>query len=1553
MSKLDERIVSMKFDNKQFEQGIKQTQASLKNFNSALNFDKATASLGAVSDAAKNVKMDPLLEGVEKARTGFKTFEVAAITALANITSKVVDSALQWTKNLVFNAPMEGFKEYETQINAVQTILANTLKEGTNVQTVNKYLDELNTYADKTIYNFTEMTRNIGTFTAAGVKLEPATKAIKGIANLAALSGSNSQQASQAMYQLSQALAAGRVGLQDWNSVVAAGMAGEQFQNLLKDTAVATGAIDKLDKKSKSMFKNKTFRESLKAGWLTADVLTQALDVMTGSMTKADLMAKGFTAEQAEYYEKLGQTAYKAATEVKTFSQLLETLGEAQGSGWAQTWRIILGDFEEAKELFTWLSDSLGKVIGENADARNQMWQTWRDLGGRTAVVNALKNVLTGIGRILGPIRDAWHAVFPPAMGTTLAAISHGLERLTQGLILSEPNAEKLKRIFQGLFSIFGLVTQAVVAVAKGIGALLNELVSLLPRGNGTILEFIAGLADWVTGLHNSAKESEFFLKQVQKFGDWVHWLVEVATPYFEKAAQAISGFGQDAWRALGEFAQLTRAKLEELKAYFVPRAQEAAQATNEELGKIGAVTAAGGMAGWETLKKWFESTTKAAEEFAKRVRKAWDEASSSFKGLQKKFEKTTGTKDPVSEEYDRLMAGTNLTLGAGIGAGLFVLVQRLSGIAKKVKKNLKSMNDVVEKFGKVVDAVRDHLKALTGAVKAKALLTIAFAIGVLAASVWLLSTIDPGKLAVGLGALTVLLAEVMGMLWVMAKMDGLNGAQFAKLALGLIALGVGVLLLAKAAKNLGEMDPWNLAKGLIAIRLILSGLAKAVDAFPKDNRLQGTALGLIALGVSLILIAQAVKMLGTLRWQDLVKGLAGFAVVLAGLVIFTKTAKLDSLKENGAGQLVLMAGALLVIALAVEKIGSLPLAAATQGVLALTVILAAMGGFMALTKNSKFDASSGLGLVAMAVAMERLVDVVARFGTMDLGVLVQGFAALSLILLAVVYGLKKLDKDALQGGAGLLMLGVAIDLVSRAVERLGNMDILALAQGLGAMVVALAGMVGALILMSKFKVDPKAAASMVILAAAVGLLVPAILLLGAAGLGVVAVGVGAVVVALLALAGTAKLLTPAIAPMKALAIAMLIFASAVAVFGLGVLALGVGLATLGTAGGAGIQVLTAAITSLVSTFPYIGQKLAEALAAFLGTIAANVGPISAGISAIVVAILQVLIDAVPKITELVISVILALCNAIIECTPKLVEAGFALILGLLKGLRDNIGRLVTVAAEAIANFIRGIGENVPKIVNAGMRAMIDLCNGMADAIDRNHQELLAAMSRLGGSILNALWDAVKGGLRSAAGFLWDIGSAIVNGIWEGIKAAGRWFRDSVNGFFKGIVDGVKGVLGIRSPSRVFKQIGGYMMEGLSEGVEDGASDAMRKTDAVAQALADAVENTFSNLNPDELGMELNPVVTPVVNLDAARDSAKALGGLFASPGVRLAAGAQAANPYQRSERALKEPTPTVYKTTNVEFTQNNTSPEALDAFTIYRNTQNQLQQIREAALTY
>ena len=90
------------------------------------------------------------------------------------------------------------------------------------------------------------MAKNIGTFTAAGVDLKTATGAIKGIANLAALSGSTADQASTAMYQLSQAIAAGSVKLMDWNSVVNAGMGGTVFQRALAQTAVAMGKLPEL-----------------------------------------------------------------------------------------------------------------------------------------------------------------------------------------------------------------------------------------------------------------------------------------------------------------------------------------------------------------------------------------------------------------------------------------------------------------------------------------------------------------------------------------------------------------------------------------------------------------------------------------------------------------------------------------------------------------------------------------------------------------------------------------------------------------------------------------------------------------------------------------------------------------------------------------------------------------------------------------------------------------------------------------------------------------------------------------------------------------------------------------------------------------------------------------------------------------------------------------------------------------------------------------------------------------------------------------------------------
>lgn len=373
MSKeIEQRVVEMRFDNKQFESATAQTMSTLDKLKQKLNFKGASKGLENVGQAAKKVDMSGLSAAVDTVRTRFSALEVMGVTALANITNSAVNAGKRMVSALTMDPILTGFQEYETQMGAIQTILANTQSKGSTLDDVNSALSELNKYADQTIYNFTEMTKNIGTFTAAGVGLDASVNAIKGIANLAAVSGSTSQQASTAMYQLSQALAAGRVSLMDWNSVVNAGMGGEVFQTALIRTARQMGTgVDEAIKKYG------TFRESLTQGqWLTAEVLTETLAQISGAYTEADLIAQGYSKDSAKAIVELAETAVSAATDVKTFTQLWDTMKESAQSGWAQTWQLIVGDFEESKALFSEFGDLFGGIIQRASDARNSLLES-------------------------------------------------------------------------------------------------------------------------------------------------------------------------------------------------------------------------------------------------------------------------------------------------------------------------------------------------------------------------------------------------------------------------------------------------------------------------------------------------------------------------------------------------------------------------------------------------------------------------------------------------------------------------------------------------------------------------------------------------------------------------------------------------------------------------------------------------------------------------------------------------------------------------------------------------------------------------------------------------------------------------------------------------------------------------------------------------------------------------------------------------------------------------------------------------------------------------
>lgn len=385
MSSVDNRIVQMQFDNAKFENGVSTSINSIDKLKQALQFNDAGKGFDNITKAASSVDLSAVQNGIESIEQKFSIVSEAIRRNVGKVIDELIGKATQLA-NALFVAPRtDGFEEYELKMGSVQTIMAST---GATLEEVNSYLDELNTYADKTIYSFSDMTANIGKFTNAGVKLDVAVKAIQGISNEAAISGANSAEASRAMYNFAQALSAGAVKLIDWKSIENANMATVEFKQELLDTAVALGTVvkdgdkyrsvttDLSGKVSEAFTATSMFNESLSHQWLTTDVLTTTLGRYADASTE------------------LGKKAFAAAQDVKTWSQLLDTLKEAMGSGWAQSFEILIGDFNEAKELFTMISNTLGGIIDKSAKVRNGFLKMWDDKGGREKLIKQLEIIL-------------------------------------------------------------------------------------------------------------------------------------------------------------------------------------------------------------------------------------------------------------------------------------------------------------------------------------------------------------------------------------------------------------------------------------------------------------------------------------------------------------------------------------------------------------------------------------------------------------------------------------------------------------------------------------------------------------------------------------------------------------------------------------------------------------------------------------------------------------------------------------------------------------------------------------------------------------------------------------------------------------------------------------------------------------------------------------------------------------------------------------------------------------------------------------------------------
>ena len=1614
MATIDERVVSLKMNNKQFLSAIQESASSMDKLKGALKLDQATSGFSRLSEIAKNTTFGDLAAKALDIGKNMTVMQGMGLAAFGGIGAAALSAGQQILSGF-FQTVKDGFNEYELKMRAIQTIMANTAEKGTTLGEVKTSLAELNTYADKTVYSFSDMTNAIGLFTAAGVDLQTSVASIKGLSNLAAASGSTAQQTATAYTQLSQAISAGVIHLQDWNSLVNAGMGGESFRNALIETSrmMGTGVDEAIAKKG-------SFRESLREDWLTAEVMTKTLTALTNDLSEAQLVEMGYSEEQAAKLKLFAGNAFDAATKVRTFSQLIDTTKEAIGSGWAETFEILFGDFDEATELFTSISNWLGLLIGDSARARNGFLQMWKDLGGRSELVRGLGNIFQALVKVIGQVVSAFRDVFANASAEGLFRITKAFADFTEKLIITDNFADKLQWTFTGLFSVFHILWTIVSEVGQVIFTVAAHIIgALFPAFAGVnsgifqitkvLGKVIFWFDRWFMSLDLGGKVLKLLLPPIDLVGKAIKWVVEKIHDFImwldvgtkvtkvgqalkdlsskfglvkeaiknsvigqqfitafetvqdtiEKAKNKIHSFGESvgnklkaklnagksaisdyfkgfslgdlssseviiskltekfnelgekmkiaekvqwlkeklielkdaleevwqkiqnssAWEKLGATAHTAGQKFKELAVSFrdwVNGHGDVKQKAGEAAGavaSVGTATAqaakdAAGAAKQNFLLKWAEDIKRIAQqlhlpELFETIKQKLVEFKNFIKqqfapdvkgAAMKAF---GGIGDALSKSNENLKSyDMGKILVGAIGAGTLVAFTRW---INSFKKNFDKIGNVAEKFGNVLDQLGGVLEGFQERLKAKALLTIAIALGVLAGALVVMSLVPAPKLLITLGVMKVLFNMLNDMIESMGKMVAFK--KHAPLIMGLlITLGAALILMAVAVRILAGMDVKGALIGVISMQVLLGSLAEFLKQTTHLKGVERGATLLMGLAISCILLATAVYMLGSMK-----------------------------------------------------------LGTALQGVIALNLIIWTLTGFMQLVSQNPFMAKGAGILLGLAVSVNILVSAIYLLGSMDTGRLVQGTVAVTVLIAVLSVATNVAGRGGGRGAAAVLAMSIAIMALVGAVYLLGSMDIVKLAQGMIALAAGLAILVFAMAAADTFK---EGAIGLAI--GSISLMVLAMAMERLAGLSWMQVAIGLVALAgglivLLAAAYVAEMVAPGLVLLTAVLLA----------FGLALLPISIGLAAFAavlgicaTTGSAAFLVLTEGLQQLGAILPQLAIDLANAIANFIITLGEKAPELGVAMSKLIGAMLQAIIDNTPLVVEAIFTLISALLTEIDNHAYEFGYKGADSVAKYIQGIADNMQNIINAGADLIVNFLDGIGNNAGRIIDKAVWTILKFLEGVRDAINNYSHRF----RQVGKEIAWAIIDGVTGGLASKA---WKIGSELVNGAKNGISK-------------------MKSYLGIASPSRLMKTIGGFIGEGLAIGIRAeheniaNASEGMGKT--AYETLSKALEGVNELIEEDP---SYKPEVKPVLDLTEMEKQAKGINSLMPAIGTTLNA-ANGARPTIPVDAKFDDKN-SQNGTTNITFNQTNNSPEALDAADIYRNTKTQLAMAKDA----
>lgn len=1590
----------------------------------------------------------------------------------------------------------------KADIDNLSDSIKNLNYEGTQMEYIDDQLNKLNWFSDETSYSFNEMTNNIGKFTSNGVGLSDAVEAMEGISVWAAKSGQTSESAARAMYNLAQAYATGSVKLIDWKSIENANMATTQFKETAIQTAVELGTLEETGTKGLYHVKGAAadatvsvtnFNENLSKGWFSSDVLMKTLSeygkattllsdisakydvtatsllshmnkVNDGTESLADASLRlGIPVQQlTEYFAtlnseeyKLGLESFKMAQEAKTFSEAIDATKDAVSTGWMKTFELIFGNYEEAKKLWTELAERLWDVFAASGETRNAILEMWNAFGGmnsqgggREGLIEGFWNLWDAIQSVVDPIKEAFGEVFPMSIQKAAGLLNKftiGFKNLTERMILSEEQADKVKTVFKGLASVVKIVWNVFKAVIEGFKSfsIYGE------ESKGVFGDMIVRFGEWLTNLEKAAERMKLFqtiTDRVSKFvgglasaiqrvsslfrelfpkeglkgfffpfkqariglddfitklatftiptaiTDVIFGLLEALTGKdFTEAKDKVEGFFNSLYEKIFDFIQFVKTIPDTLSGIFQKltgmTVGDAFTSLSEKLTKA-----------WTSIKDFFANLKKVdysgADEFAEETEKKFEPITSIFRGLSKvftgiwEFMKKLGPLfsnlgkmvgdglnkfgDSIKKYAEESEVNGETVLGLFSGGFLVAIVAGIKSLVDKFSNLTEKLVPFGDKLIGILDGIQGCFEAWQNKIKADMIFKIALAVGIVAAALVALSTVEGSKLLEVTGVITALMFELFQML---QSVNGLAQSKTLRQTTNaLVKMAAAILILAFACSMLGSLSLEELGKGLLGVFALLTMMtivAKVLGDSEKKMIKGGGAMIMFAIAINLLV--KPVKELAALKWEELGKGLLAVGVLFTMIGLFVSLVQKSKFNIRTGAAVILLATAIGMLVEPIKELGAIPLKQLGIGLGALAVILLEVGLFAnTLGKNAKRMMSATVSMIILAYAMDMLADVIKKLGEIPLETLVRGLGAMAVALLEIVLAMNFLPKGMITKAAGLLIVAEAITILAEAMKNLGGMSyeeiyrcMLALGSGIVILVAALHGMKSAV----------PGALALIIAAGAIAILTPCLLALSKLSWEEIGKGLVAIAGVFLVFAAAALILTPVVPVMIALALAVALLGAGLALLGAGLLAMASGLALLTVAGVAGIGTLAVLLEVFIGMIPTIAVAVAEAIVNVIACLGESIPKIIKAITKILGAILKALTLLIPQIVGFILTLFVALKVLV----PEFINLLLDILIGILKGIAERIDDIVYELIMIIGGIIEGILVAIPDFMARLVDGFIQGIYSFADHIVEQAPLLRDAMKYLGHSMLiaflelfgmaenkeeaeeminigkntiksfiagikkkivdainavNELVEKIKKKFIDKYELIKGIGSNFINKFKEGFKSKIDAFKEAVtefiekikewfsvdtwidlgknllSGFIKGMKDkdkrkevketagdvgkdaetGVQEKEEIKSPSRVWTRFGKFMDEGLIIGLNkysNKVKDAAGDVGESAIRSMNAVVNKMSNTIDDN--MDVNPVITPVLDLSEIQNGSKRVGSFFDNQNMNLA----------------------------------------------------------------